>query len=449
MCADQAESPVPDAAQQESAYRVDSFEDGSLEPWRQEGTAEGARLHRDYRALGSAALELALSSSYDDYLVDDSPQSESRYRARFRLGLEDFELPVGSEVLLLEGRRAAPPRALFELRLRQREEGLMMVARARQGASGPAAEVWLSSAEVPLPWQVHDVALRWSAPRKAGEDGGLVLALDGKVEARISGLADPQLRLDELRLGLRGAESAARAARLEVDHFVSGDQGDFAVRPLDGALLLEDFGSLDPGRWSLFTPDKERVPRVIPAGSPKSESETDLEFGGGELLVPVPAESKAYVETQLPSAHRHLLVRFDLDPSAVELAPGDAFKVFVARSEEDDQRLFEVLLVRSLDGQLGVSAIGRRWTGGANSSPIVPWPAPGRQTLEFEWWGARSLEAADGRVILRFVGTGEGVETLGLTNYLRSVRTLRFGAAAAVGEAAGGSLLFDRIRVWR
>ncbi|MEM9292279.1 MAG: Ig-like domain-containing protein [Acidobacteriota bacterium] len=423
---------------------VDGFEDGTTGRWAQRvSPGDALRIASGGRLGGSFGLRAPARGTEGHYVVDESPQREPRYRARFRLAPGDLELHPAGGVDLLEGLDEVLGETVFFVSLSANSSPpLALTFSGLVGGQGPGTAAFASVGPVLLHHEVYDIEVEWWAASAPGaNDGGVRLWVDGVLHSEALGIETSAHRLDTVRFGVQSRYVAPVVeSDLWLDEFASRRSSRLDRAGLSGEVLTDSFDLLDPLRWS----------SIITAGA--VEPEVVESSGGGAtesyLHVPISPGGKSYIETPLESGERHLLLRFDLGLPSLQLVNGGDFKIVVARSAEDDQRLFELLLQRSSSGDLELVAIGREGAGGAVLSAPLPWQST-MDTLELEWWAASAPGAADGRVILRHLGSGESVEIQGLTNDQRTVRTLRLGAAAGVGPTADGALQFDNLWIWR
>lgn len=168
---------------------ADSFEDGTLEAWLPAGpvTDNGARpggllVSADAATAGSLGLRASLAATgLGATLLDPSPDSVARYRARFDLRIDSAcvgaaDLQAEKETILLAGLDAASGRNVFQL-------GMLVV---HQGAFRVTARViddngqWRSYVQsLPVNGRATLDVEWWAATGPGLADGGLALRIDG------------------------------------------------------------------------------------------------------------------------------------------------------------------------------------------------------------------------------------------------------------------------------
>jgi hypothetical protein len=194
---------------------ADGFESGDFSAWASATTGNGDLTVEASAAMGGSAwgMRAAVDERANLFVEDDSPQDESRYRARFYLD------PTGFVAAPAPRRARAQVFAAYDESPRRRV--VWLVLRVRNGQHAVAALVdrdGLRPARtgfVPIAPGPHSVELDWR--RASGPDtgdGSFQLWIDGAPAATLTGLDNPARAVDSVRLGaqsLRGRASGTLA----------------------------------------------------------------------------------------------------------------------------------------------------------------------------------------------------------------------------------------------
>ena len=124
------------------------------------------------------------------YVRDDSPNAETRYRARFYFDPNSISMASGSYVYLLTGRDPANTVILY-IQFYRSSAGYQLRARAYD--SGLAN--YVNTAYVTITDATHVVEADW------GNDGHLSFWVDGVQQASLTGIQNSSYVMDSVRLG--------------------------------------------------------------------------------------------------------------------------------------------------------------------------------------------------------------------------------------------------------
>jgi hypothetical protein len=231
---------------------ADDFESGDLSRWSSSSTKAGKLSVRDVAArLDTGGLHFDVtdlpppSSRAKLWVKDTSPDSESHYRARFFLDLNDLTVPTASRTLrLMAARTASDPSARpFELRLVY-EDGIWNLVGIARDNSGTVAYK-TDAVSIPRSWV--QVVVEWKAASGPGSnDGFLVLAVDGSMLVGAGKIPNDQIRIEGVQLGLLGGVGLSSTGSMFIDDFESRREGPFSspYGPPAAAFLGGSSGAL-------------------------------------------------------------------------------------------------------------------------------------------------------------------------------------------------------------
>ena len=196
---------------------ADGFESGNLGAWTSSVTDGGDLSISPGAALGgNQGLQALIDDDNSVYLIDDSPNSETRYRARFYFDPNSMPMAVGNAHLLFQGFSGSTTQVL-QLELRFQATGYELRALLLNDTKG-----WISTNWIPLSDAPHAIELDWRSSTAAGaNNGGLTFWMDGVQQADLTGVDNDTRRIDQARLGpSNGIDSGTRGTYF-IDTFES------------------------------------------------------------------------------------------------------------------------------------------------------------------------------------------------------------------------------------
>jgi PKD repeat protein len=228
---------------------ADGFESGNLSAWTSTVTG-GGDLSVDPQAalVGNQGLQVDINDNEAIYLVDDSPDNEPRYRARFYFDPNSIAMGNNDTFAIFDGYSAATPILRIEFRMASGVYQMRVMTRLDSGA-------WPDTGFFPISDMLHTVELDWQAATADGvDDGSLTVWLDGEMlPTSLTGLDNDTLRFAIVALGaVFGVDTNTRGT-IYFDAFESrrqshigpeGVSADFTAEPTGGfAPLMVQFTS--------------------------------------------------------------------------------------------------------------------------------------------------------------------------------------------------------------
>jgi uncharacterized repeat protein (TIGR01451 family) len=199
----------------------DGFDGGDLDPWSL-ASGQGLLVSRGAAYSGPFGLSVKLMGTTPQFVQDDTPFAESRYRARFYMRLPRLHMGDGDEFELFS---AASPAGQVKLRLLlaavagQKKLRMAVVLDDGSVVQTPAGS------EAVLPQQWHAVEIDWRAASAPGaNDGRLDLWVDGQAQPPLQGLDTDEARIGRVRWGAVSGLDAGTRGVLALDEFVSRRQ---------------------------------------------------------------------------------------------------------------------------------------------------------------------------------------------------------------------------------
>ena len=175
---------------------ADGFESGDLSAWSLGGAGNGGLSVGEAAALaGSYGLRVSIEDGKKNFLTDETPDAEPRYRARFYFDPNSISMAEEDAVYIFEGWMDSV--RVFRVELRQVSGEYELRARVNRDSAG-----WISSSWFTFSDTRHLVELDWWAASAVGaDDGGLTMWLDGAQIANLAGIDNDTLRVYQVRLG--------------------------------------------------------------------------------------------------------------------------------------------------------------------------------------------------------------------------------------------------------
>lgn len=202
---------------------ADGFESGDITVW---SSSRGASLNfeaDDYRdqaicklcvvskgsLVDSKSLKVKIPNKKPHYLIDNSPASESRYRARFHIKLgKSLKMNSLNKFKLFVGKMGT--KTPFQLEVRRKGTKFQIRAFIKTDGAKTFKTKW-----TPLPKKATVVEIDWKAAETTtSNDGYIKLYINDALKREKLGLNNDTLAVDEVRLGI--------VARIKAAYNISG-----------------------------------------------------------------------------------------------------------------------------------------------------------------------------------------------------------------------------------
>ena len=189
----------------------DGFESGSFSAWSANSN-NGGRLSVSAGAAleGNYGLQAAFSNTTNMLVRNDSPNAETRYRARFYFNPNSISMATGDNITLLQGLDAGS-NIVLSIQFNRSSTGYQL--RARSHDSGSA--VFVNTPYVTISNAVHTVEVDW------GNDGHLTFWIDGIQQANLTGINNSIYKIETIRLGAPNVSITGTSGSFYIDAFES------------------------------------------------------------------------------------------------------------------------------------------------------------------------------------------------------------------------------------
>jgi hypothetical protein len=186
---------------------ADGFESGNLSAWSSSSTDGGHLSVSAAAALaGSNGLQAVISDNNGMYVTDETPNAESRYRARFYFDPNSISMRSGDAHYIFYGYHGTST-VVLRVELRNSSGAYQLRAALLNDRTTWTSTSWTTISDGP-----HAIELDWRAATAAGaNNGGLTLWIDGAQKANSTTVDNDTRRIDRIRLGpVSGIDSRTR-----------------------------------------------------------------------------------------------------------------------------------------------------------------------------------------------------------------------------------------------
>jgi len=156
--------------------------------------------------IGNHGLQAVIDDNNAIYVTDDSPNSESRYRARFYFDPNSITMVNNDAHYLFYG-YSGTTTVVVRVELRFAKGSYQIRAALLNDSKG-----WTSSSWFTISDTVHFIEIDWRAATAVGANNGiLALWIDGAQLANLTSVDNDTRRLDRVQLGtVAGVDSGTR-----------------------------------------------------------------------------------------------------------------------------------------------------------------------------------------------------------------------------------------------
>ena len=214
---------------------ADGFESGDFSAWTAVGDRDGDLFVSSIAAMvGSNGMVAPINDRRGMHVRDESPQSESHYRASFYFDPNSVSMGSGNQHRILTARTGGTDVIRLDFRYSNGEYEVRSSLRTDAGKYTYTS--WYAISDAP-----NLIEVDWQASASAGaNDGYLSLWLDNVLMETCSGIDNDTLRVDEVRLGPSTGIDSATSGTEFFDEFVSSSTADSPIAtPIPPTATLE------------------------------------------------------------------------------------------------------------------------------------------------------------------------------------------------------------------
>ena len=238
---------------------ANGFESGNLLGWTSNNNDLGDLSVSTAAALiGSQGLQAVIDDSTTIYVTDDTPNAETRYRARFYFDPNSIPMTTGDAHYIFKGFIGTATEVL-----RAEFRQLSGIYQLRAALLLDGGTTWVSTNWFTISDAPHFIELDWRAATIAGaNDGSLTLWIDGTQQANLTGMDNDTQRIDRVRLGaLTGIDTGTRGTY----YFDSFESRRFTYI---GPAVVLSTSTPGPTSTITLTPTPTRTRTLTPTPSP-------------------------------------------------------------------------------------------------------------------------------------------------------------------------------------
>lgn len=199
---------------------ADGFESGNLAGWTSNSNDLGDLSVSAASALvGGQGMQAVIDDGNTIYVNDDSPNAETRYRARFYFDPNSISMASGDAHFIFKGFSGTSTDVL-QLELRNSSGAYQVRAKILNDGSAFVVTNWFTINNAS-----HFIELDWRAATAAGaNNGGLTLWVDDIQQQDLTGVDNDTWRVDRARLGALAGMDPGTSGTYYFDAFESRRQ---------------------------------------------------------------------------------------------------------------------------------------------------------------------------------------------------------------------------------
>ena len=211
---------------------ANGFETGNLSAWSSAATNSGRlSVTPTAKLVGTQGLQANIANNTAMYVTDDTPNAESRYRARFYFDPNTIRMTSGNAHYIFYG-YSGTTTVVLRIEFRYLAPTYQLRAAVMNNFS-----VWQTSNWFNITDTSHFVEIDWQAATSAlSTNGYLTFWIDGTQMANLTGVANSSWRIDRIQLGAVAGIDTGTRGTYYFDAFESHRRA--YSGPANGALAL-------------------------------------------------------------------------------------------------------------------------------------------------------------------------------------------------------------------
>jgi hypothetical protein len=199
---------------------ADGFETGNFSRWTAFTSSADLSVTPSAALVGLQGMRVVINDSNALYVTDDTPNAESRYRARFYFDPNSITMASGDAHIIFSSLMGTSTN-MFRVEFRQSSGTYQLRAKLLLDDGN----TWVNSDWVTTSDAPHAIEFDWQASTAAGaNNGSLAVWIDGIQQAGLTGVDNDTLRVDRVRLGAITALDATTSGTYYFDAFESRRQ---------------------------------------------------------------------------------------------------------------------------------------------------------------------------------------------------------------------------------
>jgi hypothetical protein len=197
---------------------ADGFESGNFSAWSGKSNRPGLYVHDSAALVGTKGMGARIDQNGDKnplFVRDDTPQNETRYRARFYFDPNSITMANGDAHRIMAARNNAVD--VVRIDLRNTRTGYQIRTSLRTDDGNYVGTRWFTISDAP-----HMIEFDWRAATGEGANNGYLILWIDEVRMQIVGQVDNDtLRIEQARLGPQASIDTGTWGTEYFDAFVS------------------------------------------------------------------------------------------------------------------------------------------------------------------------------------------------------------------------------------
>jgi hypothetical protein len=196
---------------------ADGFESGSLSAWSSNKSDGDLSVSTTAALIGSNGMQVVVDDTASNYVVDEQPIAETRYRARFYLDPNSITMADGLDFYIFTGYQTS---SAFQVQLGFSAGNYRIRLRQQNDANSTTSTDWVTISDAP-----HVIEIEWWASTAAGaNNGGANLWIDELPSGSLTGVDNDTRRIEYVRLGAISGLNSGTLGTFYIDAFESRRQ---------------------------------------------------------------------------------------------------------------------------------------------------------------------------------------------------------------------------------
>jgi hypothetical protein len=162
-------------------------------------------------------MEVVVDDTASNYVVDELPIAETRYRARFYLDPNSISMADGLDFYIFTGYQTS---SVFQVQFGFSAGNYRIRLRQQNDANSTTSTAWVTISDAP-----HVIEIEWWASTAAGaNNGGVNLWIDEIPSGSLTGVDNDTRRIEYVRLGAVSGLNSGILGTFYLDAFESRRQ---------------------------------------------------------------------------------------------------------------------------------------------------------------------------------------------------------------------------------
>ncbi len=324
---------------------ANAFESGNFTAWSSVVTDTGdLSISSIGQIEGSYFLKAIIDDGNNLYVMDDNPNAENEYHARFYFDPYSVKIPIGEYINLFQGIDTNTNTAFF-LRLQESDDHFQVQVIAVDDNQQNYASDWLT-----IHNGINLIELKWSTASEPYADNGyLNLWINENYYYEILSLDTDSKLIDSIEMGVISPSTSTITGAIFFDDFVSNGfnyigQNNEVSLPYNSEIFGDHFESGEFVRWD----------KAVSGNGDLSVSTLAAILGNYGLQAVINDDVEMYLTDLNPDGSNQYFTLFYFDPNSVSIPSGETVNIYQVK--DDTGALALTLQLRQVYGEYQVRA---------------------------------------------------------------------------------------------